>query len=185
MVSVGSKELIVNPDSLAADSGPVRNVLVVDDDPDIRELIGHKLRLAGYRVTAAADGTAGLAAAAESLPDLIVLDVSMPGLSGIDVCRHLRENARTAEVPVIMLPARTNATFATLGFMAGADLYLSKPFSPRDLVDQVKSLLSEPRPRNCENIQSPVTDDPELVVLPVERPNGVLSRWLRRDRAEQ
>jgi DNA-binding response OmpR family regulator len=183
------EELLVDPDSTALfelpDPGPVRSVLVVDDDPDIRELIGHKLWMAGFRVLTAADGAAGLAAASASLPELIVLDVAMPGMSGIDVCRQLRENPRTADVPVIMLTARTNATFAMLGFMAGADLYLSKPFSPRDLVEQIKTLMSGPRPRYGDALDGPMGSGPEVVAPPVERPNGRLPHWLRGRRAQR
>src|SRR5205814_9586468 len=89
--------------------------------------------------------------------DVVVLDVAMPGLSGIDVCRQLRDDPRTADIAVIMLTARTNATFATLGYMAGADLYLSKPFSPRELVEQVKSIVDRrPEPRYGEDLPAPV-----------------------------
>jgi DNA-binding response OmpR family regulator len=145
--------VVMTSDALALEAGsavmaesetqaPPRTVLVADDDPDIRLLIATKLRSAGYDVIAAADGDQAVAYAAHHLPDLVVLDVSMPGMSGIDVCRRIRENPQLSTVPVIMLTARTEATATTLGYLAGADLYLGKPFSPRDVVDHVAGLLA-------------------------------------------
>jgi len=118
------------------------HILVVDDDADIRGLVEMTLTKAGYDVTTAAHGSAALATIDRRLPDLIVLDVSMPGMSGIDVCTALRAGDRTMHVPVIMLTARRHVQFESQGMMAGADVYMVKPFSPKALVARVENLLT-------------------------------------------
>ncbi len=120
-------------------------VLVVDDDPDIRDLVAFKLGQAGYEVETAADGASALAAVAASRPDVAVLDVTMPGMSGIDVCRTLRSDPATASVLVVMLTARAQEGDVEEGFGAGADDYVVKPFSPRELVSRVDALLARAR----------------------------------------
>ena len=117
------------------------NVLVVDDDPDIRELIAVKLRRAGYAAAGAPDGPTALSILRQWPPDLVVLDVMMPGQSGIEVCREIRQHPPTAGVPVILLTARTSAAFAYAGVATGADRHMLKPFSPRELVQEVADLL--------------------------------------------
>jgi two-component system response regulator MtrA len=117
-------------------------VLVADDDPDIRELIVFKLRQAGHDVQAFADGAAAHAAAQAAPPDLAVLDVAMPGMTGIAVCRALRESPETAAVPVLMLTAKAHESDVERGLAAGADDYLVKPFSPRELVVRVDAIIA-------------------------------------------
>ncbi|GIJ43941.1 hypothetical protein Val02_08270 [Virgisporangium aliadipatigenens] len=118
------------------------NILVVDDDADLRELLELKLTSAGYRVDTAANGEAALARIAKRLPDLVVLDVMMPGLSGVEVCKELRADGRTRSLPIVMLTARAHVMFESEGMMAGADLYLTKPFSPRTLLARIEELLT-------------------------------------------
>lgn len=118
------------------------NVLVVDDDPDIRELIAFKLEQMGHSVTSEKDGEGGLAAAMESRPDLVLLDVMMPKLTGIEVCQKLREEASTAGIPVILITAKAQEVDVERGFAAGADDYIVKPFSPRELATRVEAVLS-------------------------------------------
>ena len=120
-------------------------VLVADDDADIRDLVAFKLEQAGLDVIAVEDGQAALERARESRPTLAVLDVSMPGLSGIDVCRMLRADAATAGMLIIMLTARVQEHDVEGGFSAGADDYVTKPFSPRELVSRIQALLSRSR----------------------------------------
>ncbi len=120
-------------------------VLVADDDPDIRELVSFKLERAGHEVVAVADGPSAVAAALESPPDIAIIDVTMPGLSGLQVCAALRDDPRTAAVPLILLTARAHADDAHRGLQAGAVAYVTKPFSPRELVQQVESLLVQAR----------------------------------------
>jgi DNA-binding response OmpR family regulator len=116
-------------------------VLVAEDDADIRELVAYKLLQAGHKVVTVADGLSALAAARETVPDVAVVDVSMPGLSGVQVCTALRKDAATARIPVILLSARAHPDDSESGLRAGAVDYVTKPFSPRELVRRVESLL--------------------------------------------
>jgi DNA-binding response OmpR family regulator len=113
-------------------------ILVVDDNVRTQEAIVLYLRHAGYDVAVAATGPEALAAAAERQPDLIVLDLMLPGLSGLDVCRALRERT---DVPIIMVTARTTEEDKLVGLRSGADDYVTKPFSPRELVARVATVL--------------------------------------------
>ncbi len=116
-------------------------VLVVDDDPDVRELIAFKLRALGFTIDIAPDGEAGLAAALAAPPGLILLDVMMPKMSGLDVTRELRANSDTAGTPIILLTAKAQEADVARGFSLGATDYVIKPFSPRDLVNRVQAVL--------------------------------------------
>jgi DNA-binding response OmpR family regulator len=120
-------------------------VLVADDDADIRDLVAFKVEQLGVEVLAVEDGQAAIDAVRDRHPDLAVLDVSMPGLSGIDVCRMIRADPAIAATPVIMLTARVQEQDVEMGFTAGADDYVIKPFSPRELVTRVQSLLARSR----------------------------------------
>jgi DNA-binding response OmpR family regulator len=113
-------------------------VLIADDDADIRMLVRLRLERSGYTVVAANDGIQALALAAECDPDLAILDVSMPGLSGVEVTRLLREQRPT--LPVILLTAHANDTDVAEGASAGANAYVTKPFSPQELESRVRSL---------------------------------------------
>jgi two-component system, OmpR family, phosphate regulon response regulator PhoB len=120
-------------------------VLVADDDDDIRDLVAFKLEQAGLEVVPVDNGQAALEQARARRPTLAVLDVSMPGLSGIDVCRMLRADPATAGILVIMLTARVQEQDVEGGFSAGADDYVTKPFSPRELVSRIQALLTRAR----------------------------------------
>ncbi|MGI5236707.1 response regulator transcription factor [Dactylosporangium sp. CA-233914] len=120
-------------------------ILVADDDMDIRDLVAFKLEQAGYDVVAVDNGLAALTAATENPPDLVVLDVMMPGMSGIDVCRQLRQEQGTKALPIILLTARAQEGDVEVGFGAGADDYIVKPFSPRELVSRVEAVLARMR----------------------------------------
>ncbi|HMF82532.1 MAG TPA: response regulator transcription factor [Acidimicrobiia bacterium] len=113
-------------------------VLVVDDEPKIVEVVGDYLRSAGFSVITAADGQGAVALARARPPDLVVLDLGLPGLDGLDVARDLR---RASPVPIIMLTARGAETDRVVGLELGADDYLVKPFSPRELVARVRAVL--------------------------------------------
>ncbi|MFE2378394.1 response regulator transcription factor [Streptomyces sp. NPDC059398] len=117
-------------------------VLVVDDDPTVSEVVAGYLDRAGYSVDRAADGPAALECAARRSPDLVVLDLMLPGMDGLEVCRVLRERG---PVPVIMLTARGDEDDRILGLEIGADDYVTKPFSPRELVLRVDSVLRRSR----------------------------------------
>ncbi|MFF4843598.1 response regulator transcription factor [Streptomyces collinus] len=118
-------------------------VLVVDDDPTVAEVVAGYLDRAGYTVDRAADGPAALERAAAHRPDLVVLDLMLPGMDGLEVCRRLREHG---PVPVVMLTARGDEEDRVLGLEVGADDYVTKPFSPRELVLRVDSVLRRARP---------------------------------------
>ena len=120
-------------------------VLVADDDADIRDLVAFKLEQAGFDVITAEDGPGALSAAHQRVPDIAVLDISMPGMSGLDVCRMLRADPTTADMMIIMLTARAQENDVEGGFSAGADDYLIKPFSPRELTTRVQALLGRAR----------------------------------------
>ena len=120
-------------------------VLVADDEEDIRALVAFRLDRAGYDVITAADGEEALTLATTRLPDLIVLDMMMPKATGLEVTRSLREQDATKEIPVILLTARAQEADVASGFEAGADDYVKKPFSPKELQLRVQALL-ERRP---------------------------------------
>ncbi|HMM94696.1 MAG: response regulator transcription factor [Micrococcales bacterium] len=119
-------------------------ILVADDDPDIRDLVEFKLTQSGFDVHCVGDGLEAWDAFVGSPPDGIVLDVMMPGLSGIDVLLKIREH-QTGHLPVLMLSARSRDADVDAGFAVGADDYLVKPFSPRELVHRVNGILARPR----------------------------------------
>jgi DNA-binding response OmpR family regulator len=116
-------------------------VLVADDDEDIRSLVSFRLTRAGYDVVEASDGEEALRLATERSPDLAVLDVMMPKLTGLEVTRLLRDNDLTKDVPVILLTARVQEEDVAQGFEAGADDYIKKPFSPQELRARVQAVL--------------------------------------------
>lgn len=118
------------------------NVLVVDDDPDIRELVAFKLQQMGHAVNTEKDGEAGLAAAIADKPDLVLLDVMMPKLTGIEVCQRIRDEVSTSNIPVILITAKAQEVDVERGFAAGADDYIVKPFSPRELATRVDAVLA-------------------------------------------
>ncbi len=118
-------------------------IVVADDDADIRDLIVMKLESSGHEVFAVADGAAAVAAATADPPDLVVLDVMMPGMNGLEACRAIRAEASLASVPVILLTARAQSTDIEEGVSAGATDYVVKPFSPRELAARVATLLGD------------------------------------------
>lgn len=125
--------------------GRARTVLVGDDDRDIRELVAKKLRNAGYEVSVAADGLSALSAIKEQRPDLAVLDIMMPGLSGLDVVRQLRESGGHEAMAIILLTAKSQEFDVENGFAVGADDYVVKPFSPREFLHRVNAVLARSR----------------------------------------
>ncbi len=125
-------------------SGP--RILIVDDEPDAVDLVEFNLTAAGFAVVTAADGAEAVRRAREDEPDLIVLDVMLPKLDGLEVCKLLRREPATARVPILMLTARAAEIDRVLGLELGADDYVTKPFSPRELVLRVKGLLRRQDP---------------------------------------
>jgi two-component system alkaline phosphatase synthesis response regulator PhoP len=115
-----------------------KTILVIDDEPQIADICRDYLTAAGFAVTVAHDGLRGLALARKERPDLVVLDLMLPGLDGLDVCRELR---RESALPIIMLTARVEESDKLVGLELGADDYITKPFSPRELVARVRTVL--------------------------------------------
>lgn len=116
-------------------------VLVADDDGDIRDLVTFKLEQGGYSVEPVSDGVQAWESISAAPPRLAVLDVMMPGLSGLDVLRKLREDDRTKDVPVILLTARSRESDVDTGYASGANEYIIKPFSPRELLHRVAAVV--------------------------------------------
>lgn len=113
----------------------------MEDERDISALIIHYLAREGYRAESVSDGRTALARIEKSPPDLVILDLMLPGIDGLEICRRLRRNERTAAVPIIMLTAKGDETDKIVGLELGADDYLTKPFSPKELTARVKALL--------------------------------------------
>ena len=152
----------------ASNPGNCRSVLVVDDDPNVVELARLYLQRDGHRVLTAFDGADGLASAREEQPDIVVLDVMLPRINGLDVCRALREES---QIPIIMLTARVEEEDRLSGLELGADDYITKPFSPRELAARVRAVLR----RSGSDNTAP--GPPILSVGPVE-----VDHWYRRVR---
>lgn len=121
-------------------------ILVADDDVDIRELVLFKLQQAGFAVRLAADGPSALEALEQEMVDAALLDITMPGVSGLDVCRALRRDPAMAGTAVILLTASAQEPDVQAGFRAGADDYITKPFSPRELLSRVQAVLARSGP---------------------------------------
>lgn len=120
-------------------------VLVVEDEKNIAELVTYNLEQEGFRVLAAANGSTGLEQARKEKPSLIILDLMLPGIDGIEICKILKQNYKTSHIPVIMLTAKSQEADKIVGLELGADDYVTKPFSPRELVARAKAILRRVR----------------------------------------
>jgi two-component system phosphate regulon response regulator PhoB len=129
----------------------VANILIVEDEADIQELIAYNLERAGHRATRALSAEEALGLVREALPDLVVIDWMLPGMSGVELARTFKANKRTEAVPLIMVTARSAEEDKLKGLEIGADDYMTKPFSPRELIARVKAVLRRRAPQ--------VTDD--------------------------
>ena len=132
------------------------SILVVDDEEDIQELVRYNLAKEGYKVSCVGTGEQALRHAREKIPDLIVLDLMLPGIDGLDVCRMLRNDPKTAHVPVLMLTAKGEEADLVAGLELGADDYVTKPFSPRVLVARTRAVLRRgrtPAPAGTDTVQ--------------------------------
>lgn len=116
-------------------------IVVADDDVDVRMLVALKLRHSGYDVVDVGDGAAAVEACRDERPDLVVLDLMMPVMSGLEACRAIKAEPGLADVPVVLLTARAQNTDVDAGLAVGADAYVTKPFSPKELAARVESLL--------------------------------------------
>ncbi|MDF9407017.1 MAG: Alkaline phosphatase synthesis transcriptional regulatory protein PhoP [Pelotomaculum sp. PtaB.Bin013] len=142
-------------------------IMVVDDEKHILELVRFNLEREGYQVISAADGAQCLELARTQSPDLIVLDVMLPEIDGLEVCRELRKNTKTKNIPIIMLSAKAEELDRVLGLEIGADDYVTKPFSPRELVARIKARLRNVRhekERKNESTKKSLMDFGRLVI---------------------
>ena len=128
------------------------NILIADDEPNQLELMSFNLSNAGYSIIKATNGKEAIELIENHSPDLIILDWMMPKMSGIDVCRTLRSRSETKNIPIIILSARSEDSDKSLGLDTGADDYISKPFSPKELISRVKALLRRARPALVNDI---------------------------------
>ncbi len=138
-----------------------KKILVVDDEQDIVDLISYNLKKEGYVVMTATSGTAALEVARLEVPDLVVLDIMMPGLDGFEVCRMLRQLPQTSAVSIVFLTAKTGEIDQIIGLELGADDYIQKPVSPRVLVARVKSILR----RSAERVRTEMIVAPEMLCI--------------------
>lgn len=129
-------------------------ILVVEDEPEIQELVGYHLTREGYRVTCTASGEQALAAVRRDPPDLILLDLMLPGVDGLEVCQRLKADPSTRCVPVVILTAKSEEADMVSGLELGADDYLPKPFSPRVLVARIRAVLRRARRESPEALQA-------------------------------
>ncbi len=137
-----------------------QTILVVDDEPDIVEIIQYNLEKSGFDVIVAADGPTALEKARDETPDLIVLDLMLPGLEGTDVCRILKQEERTRSIPILMLTAKSEEIDRIIGLELGADDYVVKPFSPREIALRIRNIL---RRRSAPETPGPVRAGPLVI----------------------
>src|SRR5947207_2985098 len=130
---------------------PLLKVLVIDDEENIIEFIRLGLRYEGFHVESASDGEQGITAAQRINPDLIILDIMLPGIDGLEVCRRLRANPITREIPVLMLTAKDDVRDRITGLRTGADDYLTKPFDFDELLERIRAILRRIHPKSGGN----------------------------------
>src|SRR5256884_4035767 len=147
----------------------VREVLVVEDEPDIRRLVVLHLERDGFRCRTAASGSDALREVKAAVPDLVVLDLMLPELDGLEVCRRLRRDASTASVPIIMLTAKSDEVDRIVGLEIGADDYVGKPVSPKELVARVRAV---PRPAPPDH-PTPLLSAGASAAHPARPPGGL------------
>jgi two-component system OmpR family response regulator len=147
-----------------------RTILIADDDPHIREILVFCLEKAGFRVIQAADGAAALQAFERDHPDLLVLDIGMPEMDGLEVCRHVR---RSSDMPILFLSSRDEEIDRVVGLELGGDDYVTKPFSPRELVARVQAILKRAR---AEASATPTTAPLSRGGLSID-PEGYAASW--------
>jgi two-component system alkaline phosphatase synthesis response regulator PhoP len=140
-------------------------ILVVDDEEDLLELVNYNLTKEGYRVRCVASGEEAITEARQTVPDLIVLDLLLPSVDGLEICRTLKGDSRTAHVPILMLTAKSEESDVVAGLELGADDYMTKPFSPRVLLARIRALLRRARAKESQEDQGAVRIH-EIVIHP-------------------
>lgn len=131
----------------------MESILIIDDEDDIREILQYNLQKDGFKVYQASNGMGGIKIAQDKVPDLVLLDVMMPGMDGIEVCEELRANATTKNIRICFLTARSEDYSQIAGFDAGADDYVSKPIKPKLLISRIKAILRRSSTPDSENTE--------------------------------
>ena len=133
-------------------------IFIVEDEPDILDVISYSLNREGFQIESSLDGAESIELLQQFKPDLILLDLMLPGMGGLDVCRHLKNDELSKHIPIIMVTAKGEESDIVLGLGLGADDYISKPFSPRELIARIKSVLRRSKEsdntKRSENIES-------------------------------
>lgn len=132
---------------------PKQTVLIIEDEPELHEILTYNLEAQGYVVHVCEHGTEGLKTVQKLVPDIILLDVMLPGMDGLEICRHLRSNNATKRIPILMMTAKSEEVDQLVGFQMGADDYVTKPFKIRVLIERIKSLLRRSKPRLDDDSQ--------------------------------
>src|SRR6476660_4903924 len=142
------------------DNASGRKILIVEDESDVTDLLALNLRKAGFKTTAAVDGASGLQKARDDRPDFIVLDLMLPKMSGLEVCKILKSDVATSQIPILMLTAKAEEIDRIVGLEFGADDYVTKPFSPREIALRIRAILRRGE-KPEESLQSgPISIDP-------------------------
>jgi len=149
----------------------MKTILIIEDETDLAELIAFNMEKEGYRALIAPDGPSGLDAARQNSPDLILLDLMLPGMSGMEICKVLKSREKTARIPIIMLTAKGEEIDRVVGFEVGADDYVVKPFSPRELLLRIKAVLRRAGSGEAANriiIVGPISIDTDRHIVTVD-----------------
>src|SRR6266478_2337080 len=144
------------------ETGSGKKILIIEDESDVADLLTLNLRKAGFRTSTAADGASGLQKARDDRPDFIILDLMLPRMSGLEVCKILKSDTATSQIPILMLTARAEEIDRIVGLEFGADDYVTKPFSPREVVLRIKAILRRGNAEETHDRLSagPITIDP-------------------------
>jgi two-component system, OmpR family, phosphate regulon response regulator PhoB len=142
------------------ETGSGRKILIIEDETDVADLLTLNLRKAGYKVATAADGAAGLQKARDDRPDFIILDLMLPKMSGLEVCRILKGDTATAQLPILMLTAKAEEIDRIVGLEFGADDYVTKPFSPREIVLRIRAIFRRGERAETSLDTGPISIDP-------------------------
>ena len=142
------------------ETGSGRKILVIEDEQDVADLLALNLRKAGFRVSTAPDGVAGLQKARDDRPDFMILDLMLPKMSGLEVCRILKSDTATAQIPILMLTAKAEEIDRIVGLEFGADDYVTKPFSPREIVLRIRAIFRRGEKADESLTAGPISIDP-------------------------
>ena len=142
------------------ETGSGRNILIIEDETDVADLLSLNLRKAGFRVSTAGDGASGLQKARDDRPDFIILDLMLPKMSGLEVCRILKSDTATARMPILMLTAKAEEIDRIVGLEFGADDYVTKPFSPREIVLRIRAIFRRGEKADESLTAGPISIDP-------------------------